>query len=41
LSRKSVTTPRPAGNEESPDAYVNRLVDAISKVEVTSILASR
>ncbi|KAF9452613.1 hypothetical protein P691DRAFT_803728 [Macrolepiota fuliginosa MF-IS2] len=31
---------RPLGNEEPPDVYVRRLVDAISKIEVTSILAS-
>jgi hypothetical protein len=28
-------------NEESPDIYVSRLMDAVSKVEVINILASR
>ncbi|KAJ3567359.1 hypothetical protein NP233_g6415 [Leucocoprinus birnbaumii] len=40
LVRKSVVIPRPMENEESPEIYVRRLLDAVNKVEVTSILAS-
>lgn len=38
---KPVIIPRPMENEESPEFYVRRLMQAVSKVEVTSILASR
>ncbi|KXN89874.1 Protein transport protein sec73 [Leucoagaricus sp. SymC.cos] len=38
--RKPLIILRPMENEESPDTYVCRLMDAVSKVEVTSILAS-
>lgn len=38
--RGSMIIPRPS-EEESPDIYIGRLTDVVSKAEVTSILASR
>ena len=41
LSKPSVEIPRPREEEESPEVYLQRLVEAVSKAEVASILASR
>ncbi|KAI0824263.1 hypothetical protein BC628DRAFT_1323355 [Trametes gibbosa] len=40
LSKPSVEIPRPRSDEESPEVYLSRLVEAVSKAEVASILAS-
>ncbi|KAI0662726.1 hypothetical protein C8Q70DRAFT_578761 [Cubamyces menziesii] len=40
LSKPSVEIPRPREEEESPEVYLQRLVEAVSKAEVASILAS-
>ncbi|KAI0778081.1 hypothetical protein BD413DRAFT_608746 [Trametes elegans] len=40
LSRPSVEIPRPKSDEESPEVYLQRLVQAVSKAEVASILAT-
>ncbi|KAI0669996.1 hypothetical protein C8Q78DRAFT_976061 [Trametes maxima] len=40
LSKPSVEIPRPRADEESPEVYLSRLVEAVSKAEVASILAS-
>lgn len=37
---KPLIIPRPMENEESPEVYVRRLMEAVSKVEVIGILAS-
>ncbi|CDO72333.1 hypothetical protein BN946_scf184977.g30, partial [Trametes cinnabarina] len=40
LSKPSAEIPRPREEEESPEVYLQRLVEAVSKAEVASILAS-
>ncbi|KAH9857871.1 hypothetical protein C2E23DRAFT_151726 [Lenzites betulinus] len=40
LSKPSVEIPRPRSDEESPEVYLSRLVEAVSKSEVASILAT-
>ncbi|EIW64746.1 uncharacterized protein TRAVEDRAFT_109486, partial [Trametes versicolor FP-101664 SS1] len=40
LSKPSVEIPKPRSDEESPEVYLQRLVEAVSKTEVASILAS-
>ncbi|KAI0374264.1 hypothetical protein BV20DRAFT_935476, partial [Pilatotrama ljubarskyi] len=40
LSKPSIEIPRPRSDEESPEVYLQRLVEAVSKAEVASILAS-
>ena len=41
LSKPSVEIPRPRADEESPEVYLQRLVEAVSKAEVATVLASR
>ena len=41
LSKPSVEIPRPNAEEETPEDYLQRLVEAISKGEVATVLASR
>ena len=41
LSKPSVEIPRPRSDEESPEVYLQRLVEAVSKAEVATVLASR
>lgn len=40
-STSKLPPPKPRPNEESPVAYVDRLLDTISKADVASVLASR
>ncbi|RPD82664.1 hypothetical protein L226DRAFT_475998 [Lentinus tigrinus ALCF2SS1-7] len=40
LSKPSVEIPRPRADEESPEGYLQRLVEAVSKAEVATVLAS-
>ncbi|KAI1797784.1 hypothetical protein LXA43DRAFT_266533 [Ganoderma leucocontextum] len=40
LSKPSVEIPRPNSDEETPEDYLQRLVEAISKGEVATVLAS-
>ncbi|KAI8995538.1 hypothetical protein BD414DRAFT_479821 [Trametes punicea] len=40
LSKPSIEIPRPREDEESPEVYLQRLVEAVSKAEIASILAS-
>lgn len=40
-TRKSVVIPRPRGDQEPPDVYVDRLMELVSNVEVVNTLASR
>ncbi|KAL7285244.1 hypothetical protein ACG7TL_000338 [Trametes sanguinea] len=40
LSKPSVEIPRPREEEESPEVYLQRLVEAVSKAEIASVLAS-
>lgn len=40
-TRKPVVIPRPIDDREPPDAYVGRLMDVVSKVEIVNTLASR
>ena len=39
--KPSVEIPRPRSDEESPEVYLQRLVEAVSKAEVATVLASR
>lgn len=41
FSRPSVEIPKPRQEEESPEVYVERLLEAVSKAEVATVLASR
>lgn len=41
LSKPSVEIPRPNSEEETPEDYLQRVVEAISKGEVATVLASR
>ncbi|KAI0757099.1 hypothetical protein C8Q80DRAFT_1245438 [Daedaleopsis nitida] len=38
--KPSVEVPRPRSDEESPEVYLQRLVEAVSKTEVATVLAS-
>ncbi|TFK57363.1 hypothetical protein OE88DRAFT_1651044 [Heliocybe sulcata] len=40
LSRPPVQVPKPRTEEESPEVYLDRLLEAVSKAEVASVLAS-
>ncbi|KDQ63793.1 hypothetical protein JAAARDRAFT_29838 [Jaapia argillacea MUCL 33604] len=40
LSRPSVEIPRPRLDDESPELYLQRVMEAVSKAEVASVLAS-
>lgn len=40
-SKHSLEIPRPRQDEESPELYLQRLLDAVSKAEVATVLASR
>ncbi|KAI0724444.1 hypothetical protein C8T65DRAFT_734068 [Cerioporus squamosus] len=40
LSKPSVEIPKPRTDEESPEVYLQRLVEAVSKTEVATVLAS-
>lgn len=39
--KPSVEIPRPNSDEETPEGYLQRLVEAVSKAEVATVLASR
>ena len=41
LSKPSVEIPRPRSDEESPEVYLQRVVEAVSKADVATVLASR
>jgi hypothetical protein len=41
LSRPPVEVPKPQMDEESPDAYLERLLNIVSKAEIAGVLASR
>ncbi|PCH33556.1 hypothetical protein WOLCODRAFT_129831 [Wolfiporia cocos MD-104 SS10] len=40
LMRRSVEIPRPRSEEESPEVYLQRLTEAVSKAEVATVLAA-
>ncbi|TFK94310.1 hypothetical protein K466DRAFT_657839 [Polyporus arcularius HHB13444] len=40
LSKPSVDIPKPRADEESPEVYLQRLVEVVSKTEVATVLAS-
>ncbi|KZT06873.1 uncharacterized protein LAESUDRAFT_736750 [Laetiporus sulphureus 93-53] len=40
FSKRSVEIPQPRAEEESPEVYLHRLTDAVSKAEVATVLAS-
>ena len=41
ISRPSVEVPKPQMDEESPDAYLERLLNLVSKADIAGVLASR
>jgi len=36
-----MVTPKPKMSEETPEGYLERLIESVSKAEVASVLASR
>jgi hypothetical protein len=41
ISRPPVEVPKPQIDQESPDTYLERLLNVVSKAEVAGVLASR
>lgn len=41
ISKKSIEVPKPQMGEESPDAYLERLLAVVGKAEIAGVLASR
>lgn len=40
LNKRSIEIPKPRADEESPEVYLERLTEAVSKAEVATVLAS-
>lgn len=41
LNKRSIEIPKPRADEESPEVYLERLTEAVSKAEVATVLASK